>query len=222
METRNCACRTGRIFGINWIATRRCGEQPKARAFSMNVDDLIDRTPAHTTRAVAAQPKSPSSANVITPLSEGDRFSGSMARTVIRRKSHGNERKTSIATMLSFSQSPPRNPATVPTSAAKSVDNAAAAGARSSETLVANRRRANRSRPSSSVPSRKREDGGEFGFSRNCFACPAGANTLPPSEQTKIMASTPIAIALTSFTLVLAPTFRSSEWPRHLPTVLWW
>ena len=107
-----------------------------ARASHTNSDFSKSLVPAQMIRAEAAHPSKPNSIKVTPTEASGEIFSGSMARTVMSRKSHGTERNRSITISRQRSTQPPKYPAIPPTKAASNVVMAAASGARTSEMRV--------------------------------------------------------------------------------------
>ncbi len=97
MEIQNCAYSTGIRFGSKWRRSTRHPPLPEARASRMKSELRNERASAHTTRAAAAQPRHPKSANVMMTDVSGDTFSGRSARTVISKNNHG-KREEQIST----------------------------------------------------------------------------------------------------------------------------
>src|SRR5262249_39714349 len=111
-------------------------ENPAALAIHTNSEFIRSLAPAQMTRAEADHPSSPRSTKVTVTEACGEIFNGSAARTVIRRKSQGTERKKSISSLQQRSVQPPKYPATPPTSAASAVESSAASGASVRETRI--------------------------------------------------------------------------------------
>src|SRR6476661_8783358 len=122
-------------------------ENPEALAIHTNSDFMRSFAPEQITRAEAAQPSRPRIAKVTATDVWGEMFNGSAARTVIRRNSHGTDRKKSISSLQQRSVHPPKYPAMPPTIPASTVVNRAANGARVKETRIPYSNRAQRSRP---------------------------------------------------------------------------
>src|SRR5271154_2408457 len=115
---------------------RRNPFNPEARACKTKSELRKASALVDSTRAEAAHPNSPRMRNVIRTETIGETFNGNSARTVISRKSHGKDRKRSVKPRAKRSQTPPRYPASPPTSAANTVETKAAAGASNSEMRV--------------------------------------------------------------------------------------
>src|SRR6476659_6341885 len=96
IEIQNCASRAPRKLGSRWSRISFSPEKPEARAIQTNSDFIRSFAPEQITRAEAAHPRRPSSAKVTVTDATGEIFSGSTARTVIRRNSQGTDRKRSI------------------------------------------------------------------------------------------------------------------------------
>src|SRR6266446_3602434 len=88
------------------------------------------------TRREDGQPSNPRIRNVAITERSGARSKGNMARRAINTKSNGEAIDKSAMARIARSHQPPRNPAAPPRAPAIRVESKAAAGARSSETLV--------------------------------------------------------------------------------------
>src|ERR1044071_10045032 len=91
IEIQNCASRAPRKLGSRWSRTSFSPEKPEARAIQTNSDFIRSLAPEQITRAEAAQPSRPSSAKVTVTEASGETFSGKPARTVLSRKTQGQE-----------------------------------------------------------------------------------------------------------------------------------
>src|ERR1700728_659247 len=176
IEIQNCAYNTGFKFGNTCIQNSRVPRIPEARACRTKSESRSELAVAQSTRAALVHPSRPNIKNVTNTETTGDTFNGINARTVISRKSQGNDKNKSVIAIAARAQVPPRYPANPPTKAAINVESKAAAGARRSEIRVPYKTRANRSRPISSVPSQCTCDGAASASSRYCLAYPAGAS----------------------------------------------
>src|SRR6266700_3156415 len=107
IEIQNCASNTLRRFGNRCNHTSLMPEKPDARAIQINSDLIKSLAPAQITRADAAHPSKPSSVNVTVTEACGEIFNGSVARTVISRKSQGTDRNRSIRSLKQRSIQPP-------------------------------------------------------------------------------------------------------------------
>src|SRR5207302_1324295 len=136
MEIQNWASNAPRRFGSRCRRMSLRPENPEALAIHTNSDFISALAPEQITRAEAAQPSSPSKAKVTVTDAWGEMFSGSTARTVIRRKSQGTERKKSISSLQQRSVQPPKYPASPPIKAARKVVKSAARGARVREMRI--------------------------------------------------------------------------------------
>ena len=97
---QNCAKSAPRRFGSKCRPISFIPEKPEARAIHTNSEFIRSLAPEDITLADAAQPSNPSKANVTVTEACGEMFSGStQARTVIKRKSHGTDRKKSISSL---------------------------------------------------------------------------------------------------------------------------
>ena len=108
IEIQNWANRIGRRLGSKWRQNSRHRETPLARACSRKSELTSVRVPARMMRAGAAQPRHPSSRNVIITDVTGEVLSGNKARTASNRNSQGSERNRSMPAVTKRSQRPPR------------------------------------------------------------------------------------------------------------------
>src|SRR5215469_11391139 len=108
IEIQNCAYNTGLRFGTTWIQNSRLPPTPEARACRTKSESRSEPAVAHKTRAALVQPSRPNIKNVTSTDTNGETFSGIIARTVISKNNHGSETNRSVTAIAALAHAPPR------------------------------------------------------------------------------------------------------------------